>query len=178
MSSNNVKVIFNQKITSGDKINNLFIIRVFTKLAVFVAYVLLPVWPLLFSIVFANSKFILNYRQTIKALLIYFAALKEGPIEHYFADVISNENVIPSTIKGSCIKCGNCCLDRRCIFLEKTGEEEYICGIYTSPLRRFSNCNSFPLNARDIERYSCPSFTEVAIEQPISPFDKTEYKTS
>jgi len=144
----------------------------------FIAYVLLPVWPLVFSLVFAKSKFILDYRLTIKALLIYFAALKEGPVEHYFSDVISNENVIPPTIKGSCIKCGNCCLDRRCIFLEKSGVDEYICGIYTSPLRKFSNCNSFPLNARDIERYACPSYTEVSLEQPTTPFLKTEYKTS
>jgi hypothetical protein len=32
-------------------------------------------------------------------------------------------------------------------------------------LRRFSNCNSFPLHAQDIERYACPSYKVVPISQ-------------
>ena len=142
------------------------------------AYGLLPLVPFLFGFIFLKPKLILQYRLTLKKYLIYIKELKNGPIEHYLKDVISHKNVIPATIEGSCIKCGNCCLDKKCIFLEQSSENEYICGIYTSPLRRFSNCNSFPLNARDIQRYSCPSFTEVIAEKTENTFVKPEYKTN
>ena len=159
------------------KINKPQVIKVATKLALFLAYCLLPLWPFVMGIVFSKYRFILNYKSTLRSLLIYFKALGEGPIDHYLLDVVSVKNTIPATIQGSCIKCGNCCLDKRCIFLEQTSKEEYICGIYTSPLRKFSNCNSFPLNARDIERYSCPSFTVSPVEQTQPLFNK-EYEVS
>jgi hypothetical protein len=127
-------------------------------ISVFVFYFLLPVLPLLLTIAFAKPKFVFNYWQTIGKLLIYIEALKEGPLQHYFQDVIGLENEVPATIQGSCIKCGNCCLNKRCVFLEQTSETEFQCGIYTSPFRKFSNCNSFPLNAQDIARYDCPSY--------------------
>ena len=125
---------------------------------IFIFYFLLPVLPLLLTIAFAKPKFFFNYRQTLRKLIIYVQALREGPLEHYFQDVIGLENEVPATIEGSCIKCGNCCLNKRCVFLEQTSQTEFQCGIYTSPFRRFSNCNSFPLNAQDIARYDCPSY--------------------
>ena len=128
------------------------------QLSVIVFYVLLPVQPILLSIVFFKPKFFLNYWGTISKLLIYIEALKEGPLDHYFKDVAGLENEVPAHIEGSCIKCGNCCLNKRCVFLEQTSDTEFQCGIYTSPLRKFSNCNSFPLNAQDIARYECPSY--------------------
>ncbi len=137
-----------------------------TKLSIGVFYVLMPILPLLISLAFLKPRFVLQYWQTLKKLTVYIQALREGPIEHYFNDVVSIEAVIPPTIEGECIKCGNCCLDKRCVFLEQTSEEEFQCGIYHSPFRRFSNCNSFPLDARDIERYACPSYTVVGVEPP------------
>ena len=128
------------------------------QISVLIFYVFLPVLPALLSATFAKPKFVLNYWATIKKLMIYIDALKEGPLDHYFKDVVGLENEVPPTIEGSCVKCGNCCLNKRCIFLEQTNETEFHCGIYTSPLRNFSNCNSFPLNAKDIARYECPSY--------------------
>ena len=74
---------------------------------------------------------------------------------------------MPVAIHGECIQCGNCCLNRRCAFLEPVAGDKYQCGIYSSYLRRFSNCGSFPLHAHDIARYQCPSYY-VAGEQPIA----------
>ena len=93
--------------------------------------------------------------------------LPQGPVEHYFNDVFFRFKQVPVAIQGECVQCGNCCLNRRCAFLEPVAGGEYQCGIYGSYLRRFCNCGSFPLHAHDIARYQCPSYY-VAGEQPIA----------
>jgi hypothetical protein len=84
--------------------------------------------------------------------------LREGPAQHYFEDVMGRASAVPAEIAGSCVQCGNCCMDKRCVFLEPIDDGRYQCGIYHSPFRRLSNCGSFPLNAHDISRYACPSY--------------------
>ena len=160
------------------KILKNFIIKSTTRIVVILACCLLPIWPFFMAIAFSKYKFIFNYWSTLKALVVYFEALKAGPIEHYLLDVAAVKNVIPANIQGSCIKCGNCCLDKKCVFLERISEDEYICGIYSSPLRKFSNCNSFPLDARDIERYSCPSFSVAPVEHSQTIAFNPQYKTN
>ncbi|MDB5978465.1 MAG: hypothetical protein JWR07_5225 [Nevskia sp.] len=129
-------------------------------------YLLLPLSPLLASVVFFRRKYVVHYRHTLKKMLIHIQALSEGPVHHYLQDVVGRQTSVPAEIRGSCTQCGNCCLDKRCVFLEKTPDDKYLCGIYHSPLRRFSNCGSFPLSAHDIERYDCPGY-EVVREVPI-----------
>ena len=129
-------------------------------------YLLLPLTPLLASVVFFRSKYVVQYRLTLKKMVVHLQALSEGPVHHYLQDVVGRKTSIPAEIRGDCTQCGNCCLDKRCVFLEKTADEKYLCGIYHSPLRRFSNCGSFPLSAHDIERYDCPGYTVVQ-EAPI-----------
>ena len=124
-------------------------------------YLFLPLLPLLASVFFLRSKYVVQYRRTLKKMLIHIKALSEGPVHHYFQDVAGRQTSVPAEIRGECTQCGNCCLDKRCVFLEKTADEKYQCGIYHSPLRRFSNCGSFPLSAHDIERYDCPGYVVV-----------------
>ena len=106
----------------------------------------LPVMPLMASILFWRSKYAFEYRATLKKLRVHIAALKEGPAQHYFHDVMGRESAVPQEIHGECVQCGNCCMDRRCVFLEATEDAKYLCGIYHSPFRKLSNCGSFPLN--------------------------------
>ena len=129
-------------------------------------YLLLPLLPLLASVAYLRSKYVLQYGRTLKKMLIHIQALSEGPMHHYFQDVAGRQTSVPAEISGACTQCGNCCLDKRCVFLEKTNDDKYLCGIYHSPLRRFSNCGSFPLSAHDIERYACPGYS-VMQEAPI-----------
>lgn len=124
-------------------------------------YLLLPLLPLLASVVYGRSKYVMEYPRTLKKMLVHLQALSEGPVLHYLQDVAGRQSSIPAEIRGACTQCGNCCLDKRCVFLEQTADEKYICGIYHSPLRRYSNCGSFPLSAHDIERYACPGYTVV-----------------
>jgi hypothetical protein len=129
-------------------------------------YLMLPLLPLLASVAFLRTKFVRHYWQTVRKMVVHLEALSEGPVQHYFQDVAGRRASIPAEIRGACTQCGNCCLDKRCVFLEKTLDEKYQCGIYHSPLRRYSNCGSFPLSAHDIERYACPGYTVVE-EAPI-----------
>jgi len=62
------------------------------------------------------------------------------------------------TIRGHCNRCGACCLNRKCLFLEQTGEKEYICGIYGTTLRKFTNCGPYPQSQFDIDLYDCPTY--------------------
>jgi hypothetical protein len=140
-------------------------------------YLLLPLLPLLASVVYFRIKYVAEYPRTLKKMLIHIKALSEGPVLHYFQDVAGQRASIPAEIQGSCTQCGNCCLDKRCVFLEKTADEKYLCGIYHSPLRRYSNCGSFPLSAHDIQRYDCPGYTVVQ-EAPIHWIDPAALKAS
>ena len=122
-------------------------------------YLALPVMPLLASILFMKLKYVRHYATTLRKCTVHVAALAEGPANHYFRDVAGLVKTIPNDIEGSCVQCGNCCMERRCMFLEPIDDgNKFNCGIYGSVWRRFSNCGSFPINRHDIERYDCPSY--------------------
>jgi hypothetical protein len=126
-----------------------------------VCQVLLPIMPLIISLLLMDTKYIQHYKTYMVRFKRHFNALKQGPVQHYLSDVLLKYQDIPVTIEGECVQCGNCCLNKQCAFLEPVGDNKYQCGIYTSTLRRYSNCNSFPLHAQDIERYACPSYKVV-----------------
>ena len=124
---------------------------------------MLPVAPICASLVFWRRKYIMDYAGFVRKMRIHIEALREGPVQHYFEDVLGRAKAVPADITGSCVQCGNCCMDKRCMFLEPMAEGRYQCGIYHSAFRRLSNCGSFPLNAYDIERYACPSYKVIEI---------------
>jgi hypothetical protein len=124
---------------------------------------MLPVAPMCASLVFGRLQYLRDYAGFVRKLRIHIDALREGPARHYFEDVFGRAKAVPADITGSCVQCGNCCMDKRCVFLEALADGRYQCGIYNSPLRRLSNCGSFPLNAKDIARYACPSYQVIEI---------------
>lgn len=142
--------------------NRLFA-SVLTRVLVFSLVLLFPFLPFLATLVFWRLDFSRHYLQTLKKIWCHLQAMQEGPALHYFADVMGRASQVPEAMGGSCVQCGNCCMNRRCMFLKPIDDGKYQCGIYTSPLRRFSNCGSFPLNAYDIERYECPSYFVIPI---------------
>ena len=123
-----------------------------------VFYLLLPCLPVVASVVFWRRRYVLQYGQMLRKTHAHLQAMRRGPAVHYFQDVQGLAKQVPQSIRGECVQCGNCCMDHQCMFLERIDEKRFQCGIYHSPLRRFSNCGSFPLNAYDIERYACPSY--------------------
>jgi hypothetical protein len=143
-------------------LNRLFA-SVLTRVLVFSLVLLFPFLPFLATLVFWRLDFSRHYLQTLKKIWCHLQAMQEGPAVHYFADVMGRASQVPEAMGGSCVQCGNCCMNRRCMFLQPIDDGKFQCGIYTSPLRRFSNCGSFPLNAYDIERYECPSYFVIPI---------------
>jgi hypothetical protein len=132
-------------------------------------HLLLPLMPLLAAILFMRWNYVRSYAQSLRKARVHLAAMCQGPLQHYFSDIIGRTKQIPEDIYGSCIQCGNCCMDRQCAFLEPVADDKYQCGIYHSYWRRFSNCGSFPLHQHDIERYACPSYYAVPKRVSESP---------
>ena len=137
------------------------------------AYVSLPLAPALASLLFWRKRYLLDYWGTIRKARIHIRAINSGPALHYFQDVAGKVGRVPEHIEGECIQCGNCCMNHQCMFLEPAGPQRYQCGIYHSPLRRASNCGSFPLHGHDIARYQCPSYVVVGAGQRIIPIAST-----
>ncbi len=126
-------------------------------------FVFIPLSPLVLFLFFGKKKFLLEYANTVKKMRIHWHAVSAGPVRHYFEDVFLRNKNIPVQIQGTCVQCGNCCLNKQCVFLEPVAEDKFQCGIYSSPWRRFSNCNSYPLHHEDIARYNCPSFSVIPV---------------
>ncbi|MBC7916172.1 MAG: hypothetical protein H7Y28_00030 [Rhodoferax sp.] len=146
----------------------MFLARASAATFVIAMYALLPLLPVLASLVFVKWKYCTEYRKTLAKMLTHLAALRKGPTVHFFHDVLGRVSAVPETIHGECIQCGNCCMNHQCMFLEQVDAKRFQCGIYHSPLRRLSNCSSFPLNRYDIERYACPSyFVTAQTHQPV-----------
>jgi hypothetical protein len=128
-------------------------------------WLLWPLLPLLASIAFLNRRYLLDYTGMLRKFAIHLRAVREGPADTFFGTVLGvHANEAPVEIGGHCVQCGNCCMNHRCVFLEPRGGGIFQCGIYTSPLRRVSNCGAFPVSAQDIQRYDCPSYFVVKAE--------------
>ena len=119
---------------------------------------MVPLMPFIVAVLLWDRRFLKNYGAQREKFRVHFEVLRAGPVEHYFRDVFLRVKQVPVTVHGECVQCGNCCLNKRCAFLEAIEAGKYQCGIYGTYLRRFSNCGSFPLHAQDIERYQCPSY--------------------
>ena len=137
--------------------------KYFSKSFLFLAFLLTPVLPLFLFVLFWDKKIILQYAESLRKIRIHLEELSKGPVKHYLEDVFLREKNIPVQIQGSCTQCGNCCLNKQCFFLKPVDNNQFQCGIYDSFWRRFSNCNSYPLHAHDIERYACPGFSVIHI---------------
>lgn len=131
------------------------------------AHIFMPILPLLLAMVLMDTRYVRHYKVWLEKLKLHFKELNKGPVEHFLSDVFLRHQKIPVDIKGECVQCGNCCLNKKCAFLERISDEKFQCGIYSSRLRKFSNCSSFPLHAIDIERYACPSYTVVQTSKVI-----------
>ena len=133
----------------------------------FIVQGITPSLPLVAALLFWKKDYLLNYQQTLKKIKIHVLAISDGPLQHYFQNILFFNKKVSEPITGHCSQCGNCCLNRQCFFLEQSEPDKYICGIYNSPLRRFSNCISFPINSHDIERYQCPSYSVIRLHKVV-----------
>lgn len=133
-----------------------------------ISYLLTPLLPLILFLLFWKKDYVFRYTHSIKKIRIHLRAISNGPVRHFLTDVFLRAHHIPAQIEGSCVQCGSCCLNKQCFFLTPVADDKFQCGIYGSFWRRFSNCNSYPLHAEDIERYACPSYSVVRIHPVVT----------
>ena len=147
------------------------------------AIVLLPLLPLLLSLLTGKGRFARNYYRTIVKLLITLVAMRQRRSVERYAQSLLFVSRPPQAKKigGFCNHCGNCCLDRRCLFLEKGRENQYFCGIFGTTLRRFTNCGAYPIDQEDIDLYACPTYYVIgpapAAPRPVVPWFGSDPET-
>ena len=96
-----------------------------------------PFWPPMLTVMTGQMKHTQRYFRTIRKGFTHLRALiKMRAIHRYFSGEGNQPpQKIAQNIGGFCNRCGQCCLERRCMFLEKHSDAEYLCGIYGTWLR-------------------------------------------
>ena len=96
-----------------------------------------PIWPPMLTVMTGQMKHTRRYFRTIRKGFTHLHALiKMRAIHRYFSGEGNKpQQQAAQNIGGFCNRCGQCCLERRCMFLEKQSDAEYLCGIYGTWLR-------------------------------------------
>jgi len=137
-----------------------------------------PIWPPMLTIMTGQFKHTRRYFTTIRKGFTHLNALmKTRAIHRYFSGQGDNKptRLVAEDIGGFCNRCGACCLERRCMFLEKQSNTEYLCGIYGTWLREHTHCGAYPINQADIDLYKCPTYFVI---RPVSHTSHKESSTT
>ena len=120
----------------------------------------MPLWPLMLTVMTGQLKHTKRYFTTIrKGFTHYDALLKNRAVQRYFSEGAKvPKAAVAENMGGFCNRCGQCCLERRCMFLEKQNDSEYLCGIYGTWLRENTYCGTYPINQVDLDLYNCPTY--------------------
>jgi hypothetical protein len=124
---------------------------------------LLPVSPIVASVIARDPSYLRDYRRTLlKAASHLRGQVKSRAFSRY---VLYGRLPKPEgeAVVGECTHCGNCCLHRRCIFLDWSSKGHSCCRIYGSGFWKKLACGRYPESSVDIARYECPSFTTVLV---------------
>jgi hypothetical protein len=121
-------------------------------------YLLLPVWPLIVGALARDRRYVTRYRSSIRAATVHMRASYRT---HAFARHLVRNLAPRSSARpvGYCTHCGNCCLQKSCIFVEFNAAGHSSCRIYGTRLWKLLACGKYPVDAQDIELYACPSFS-------------------
>ncbi len=127
-------------------------------LALGAGYLLLPLWPLMAGALARDWRYVARYPHSVLAAISHMRA---GHRTHALARHLVRTIAPSRTAKpvGSCTHCGNCCLQKSCIFVEFDPAGRSSCRIYGSHLWKFLACGEYPVDAQDVELYACPSFS-------------------
>ena len=132
-------------------------------------FLLLPIGPFVVSAIARDPSYARRYKTTIvRGAAHARGMLRDRAISRYLLRRRRNATVAPKErIVGACTHCGNCCLNRSCVFLEFDDGGRSRCHIYGSRFWGLLNCSRYPESRNDIELYRCASFT--ALPAPDAP---------
>ena len=123
-----------------------------------VAAVLLPLLPLATSLVSADPGYLRRYGGTMRTCAHMLRAMARKRVIGRNLHRILRGSVDSERIEGHCVHCGNCCIDRKCVFVRVDTSGRSSCSIYGSRTFAALSCGQYPINAADIAVYACPTF--------------------
>ena len=126
-----------------------------------IMFALVPLGPFVAGAIARDGSYVRRYRATlIRSVAHAHAMLRDRAISRYLLRprrvAAQRERIV-----GACTHCGNCCLNRSCLFLEFDADGRSRCRIYGSRFWGVLNCSRYPESRNDIELYRCASFTAV-----------------
>jgi len=129
--------------------------------AICAGWVLLPVWPVVAAAVAGDPRYLRRYPRTLVQTMRHIRATWRGrAISRMLVQRLTPPGLrVRERIIGSCTHCGNCCLDRSCLFLAYDAQGQSRCRIYGGRVWKRLTCGRYPVDGEEIALYRCPSFT-------------------
>ncbi len=126
---------------------------------------MLPLSPLTCTLLSGRTQYLRQYRRTLVKSAHYAKALhRSRVISRNLERKLQLGAKSLEAIEGSCTHCGQCCVDRSCVFLSWDEHGASRCSIYGNWFWRLTSCGAYPTDSESIAVYSCPSFKAIPIK--------------
>jgi hypothetical protein len=126
---------------------------------------MLPLSPLTCALLSGRTQYLRQYRRTlVKSAHLAKALHRSRVVSRNLERKLQLGAKSFEAIEGSCTHCGQCCVDRSCVFLSWDDDSASRCSIYGNWFWRLTSCGGYPLDSESIDVYSCPSFKAIPIK--------------
>lgn len=129
---------------------------------------LLPAAPIACAALSGRSHYFRQYRATVRrsaksVRALYRADVIARNLERLLQQFLMLQAPASTAVQGDCTHCGQCCLDRSCVFLDWTDDGLSRCSIHNNWFWKLTSCGTYPIDAQSIAVYDCPSFKAIPI---------------
>lgn len=126
-------------------------------------WLLLPLGPVAAAVIARNWGYLRNYPRSLRASVRHLRGLGRGqPIRRAVERWLASDDAAGTTtemVSGACTHCGQCCLEKACIFLRHDEAGRSRCEIYNTRFWSLLPCGDYPVSASEIAQYDCPSYS-------------------
>jgi hypothetical protein len=126
-----------------------------------------PMAPLVASVIARDPSYLRDYWRTVLKGANHLRGQVQSRAFSRYVLYGKQPKPLGEAVVGECTHCGNCCMHRRCIFLDWSAEGDSRCRIYDSGFWKWLACGRYPESSMDIALYDCPSFTTVAVSEVV-----------
>lgn len=126
-----------------------------------VLWIALPLSPVIVAIIAGDARYARQWGATMRQMALSLRSMARAEViarRVWAHDPQAARERATWQIGGECSHCGNCCLDRSCVFLSYDQDGRSRCGIYGTWFFRRLTCGGYPMTRDDIRIYDCPSF--------------------
>lgn len=125
---------------------------------------LLPLAPLLLASIARDGSYLRRYRGTLRQWLRMLRTMaRTSVVARNLQRSWNARRGAAAPIEGECTHCGQCCIQRECVFLRFDAQGRSQCAIHGTWYWRLTSCGRYPIDAADIEFYACPSYRVIPI---------------